>query len=61
MALAIMDKHDALYFQRRADEARAACSHKGGGRQSRIAGHLALAYTALARRKQAREEAELSD
>ena len=54
--MTIMAKHDALYFQKRADEARAACSHKGGGRQSRIAGHLALAYGALARRKAAQEK-----
>lgn len=56
-----MAQHDALYFQKRADEARAACSHKGGGRRARVAGHLALAYSALARRKQAKEQAKLSD
>lgn len=51
-----MARHDALYFQKRADEARAACSHKGGGRDARVAGHLALAYAALARRKKAEAE-----
>jgi len=53
-----MAQHDRAYFERRASEARAAASHKGGGRDCRVAGHLALAYEALARRCRADERAE---
>ena len=43
--------HDRDYFRRRAAEARAAASHKGDHELIEVAGHLALAYAALARRK----------
>ncbi|HMI40256.1 MAG TPA: hypothetical protein VK485_03370 [Sphingomicrobium sp.] len=43
--------HDRDYFRRRAAEARAAASHKGDHESIEVAGHLALAYAALARRK----------
>ena len=46
---------DCHYTQRAAEKRREA-SRKGGGRSSRIAGHLALAYGALARAKAARAE-----
>ncbi|HET9811892.1 MAG TPA: hypothetical protein VFP53_09405 [Sphingomicrobium sp.] len=43
--------HDSEYFRRRAAEARAAsCSHDEG-EEADIAGQLALAYAALARRR----------
>jgi hypothetical protein len=44
------DAHDSDYFRRRADEARAAASSKGRDEQAAVAGELALAYAALARR-----------
>jgi hypothetical protein len=43
--------HDRDYFRRRAAEARAAASHKGDHESIEVAGHLALAYAALARHK----------
>lgn len=43
--------HD--YFHRRAAEARAAASSKDRPEQAEVAGELALAYTALARRRAA--------
>jgi hypothetical protein len=43
--------HDRDYFRRRAAEARAAASHKGDHETIEVAGHLALAYAALARCK----------
>jgi hypothetical protein len=43
--------HDSDYCRRRAAEARAAASHKGESEDVRIAGDLALAYAALARRR----------
>ncbi len=49
--------HDRDYFRRRAAEARAAASHKGDHESIEVAGHLALAYAALARRKAASTEA----
>ena len=51
MLRTIMKDHDRDYFERRAAEAREKACHKGGGRDSRVAGHLALAYAALARAK----------
>lgn len=42
--------HDSDY-SRRAAEARAAACHKGESEDARIAGDLALAYAALARRR----------
>jgi hypothetical protein len=42
--------HDSEYFRRRAAEARSAAFHKDDGEGAEVAGHLALAYAALARR-----------
>lgn len=49
--------HDSDYCRRRAAEARAAASHKGETEAARIAGDLALAYAALAKRRMAAAEA----
>jgi len=43
--------HDHDYFRRRAAEARSAAFHKDDGDGVEVAGHLALAYAALARRR----------
>lgn len=43
--------HDSDYFRRRAAEARAAAASKDFGASAEAAGDLALAYSALARRK----------
>ena len=45
--------HDSEYFRRRADEARAAAFTKHDGDGAAVAGDLALAYAALARRRAA--------
>jgi hypothetical protein len=45
--------HDTDYFRRRAAEARAAASSKDYGENVEVAGDLALAYAALARRRAA--------
>jgi hypothetical protein len=45
--------HDPDYFRRRAAEARASAFHKDDGEGVEVAGHLALAYSALARRGRA--------
>ena len=45
--------HDSDYFRRRAAEARAAASSKDFGENAEVAGDLALAYAALARRRAA--------
>ena len=50
--------HDSDYFRRRAAEARDAASHKDDGESVEVAGHLALAYAALARRRKAAAAAE---
>jgi hypothetical protein len=50
--------HDSEYFRRRADEARAAASGKGRGEEAAVAGELALAYAALARRRAAEDAGE---
>ena len=42
--------HDSDYFRRRAAEVRSTAFHKEGGESVEVAGHLALAYAALARR-----------
>jgi hypothetical protein len=42
--------HDSEYFRRRAAEARAAAFSKQDGDGAAVAGDLALAYAALARR-----------
>ena len=49
--------HDKEYFLRRAAEARAAASLKHQGDAAAVAGDLALAYAALARRRSAVAEA----
>ena len=43
--------HDDDYFRRRAAEARAAACSKDYGESVEVAGDLALAYAALARRR----------
>ena len=50
--------HDADYFRRRAAEARAAACAKGEEHTAEVAGELALAYAALARRRAAQTETE---
>lgn len=42
--------HDGDYFRRRAAEARAAAFRRDDGEDAEVAGQLALAYAALARR-----------
>lgn len=42
--------HDGDYFRRRAAEARAAAFRPEDGEDAEVAGQLALAYSALARR-----------
>lgn len=43
--------HDRDYFRQRAAEARAAAFRRDEGEDAEVAGQLALAYAALARRK----------
>ena len=43
---------DSAYFRQRAAEARASCAN-GRGEEAAVAGELALAYAALARRRSA--------
>ena len=50
--------HDLEYFRRRAAEARAAALHKDDGEGVEVAGQLALAYAALARRRSSAETAD---
>jgi hypothetical protein len=45
--------HDSDYFRRRAAEARSSAFHKDDGEGVEVAGHLALAYAALARCRKA--------
>jgi hypothetical protein len=49
--------HDSDYFRRRAAEARAAAFRRDEGGDAEVAGQLALAYAALARRGDERAEA----
>ncbi len=49
--------HDSDYFRRRAAEARAAAFSKDYGESAEVAGDLALAYAALARRRAAKAKA----
>lgn len=51
--------HDRDYFRQRAAEARAAAFRRDEGEDAEVAGQLALAYAALARRKGAPVEAEI--
>ena len=53
--------HDREYFRRRAAEARSAAFHKDDGEGVEVAGHLALAYAALARRRGAPPKADAAD
>ena len=53
--------HDSDYFRRRAAEARAAASSKDFGENAEVAGDLALAYAALARRRAATTEAPVEE
>jgi hypothetical protein len=48
--------HDSEYFRRRAEEARATVYSKDQEETGDIAGDLALAYSALARRRAAASE-----
>ena len=50
--------HDLDYFRRRAAEARAAALHKDDGEGVEVAGQLALAYAALARRRSSADAAD---
>lgn len=50
--------HDSDYFRRRAAEARAAACDKLSSHNSEVAGDLALAFAALARRHSAALAAE---
>jgi hypothetical protein len=49
---------DSEYFRQRAAEARAAASVKGRAEEAAVAGELALAYAALARRRAAADAEE---
>jgi hypothetical protein len=51
--------HDGDYFRQRATEARAAAFRRDEGEDAEVAGQLALAYAALARRKAEPAEAEI--
>ena len=53
--------HDSDYFRRRAAEARAAALCKDRAEAVEVAGDLALAYAALARRRAAASPAETAD
>jgi len=53
--------HDSDYFRRRAAEARASAFCKEQGESVEIAGDLALAYAALAKRKSASPPAILAE
>lgn len=52
--------HDRDYFRQRATEARAAAFRRDEGEDAEVAGQLALAYAALARRKAAPAEVEIA-
>lgn len=53
--------HDSEYCRRRAAEARASAFCKDFGEDVEVAGDLALAYAALARRRQAAAEVQSPD
>lgn len=53
--------HDSDYFRRRAAEARAAAASKDFGATAEAAGDLALAYSALARRRAAAAEKDAAE
>ena len=51
--------HDRDYFRQRATEGRAAAFRRDEGEDAEVAGQLALAYAALARRKATQAEVEI--
>jgi len=51
--------HDRDYFRQRATEARAAAFRRDEGEDAEVAGQLALAYAALARRTSTPAEVEI--
>ena len=53
--------HDRDYFRRRAAEARFAALQKGDSESVEVAGQLALAYAALARRRGAPAKPDAAD
>jgi hypothetical protein len=53
--------HDRDYFRRRAAEARAAAFRRVEGEEAEVAGQLALAYAALARRQAPQPAPALED
>ena len=53
--------NDREYFRRRAAEARSAALRSGDGEDVEVAGHLALAYAALARRGRAATKEDAPD
>ena len=53
--------HDSDYFRRRATEARNTASREEEGESAEVAGYLALAYAALARRRKAAPAADTPD
>lgn len=53
-----MMTRDSEYFRQRAAEARAMASANGRAEEAAVAGELALAYSALARRRAAADEEE---
>jgi hypothetical protein len=53
--------HDCDYFRRRAAEARAAAFRREEGEEAEVAGQLALAYAALARRQAPQPAPALED
>ncbi|MEO8175215.1 MAG: hypothetical protein ABI626_00975 [Sphingomicrobium sp.] len=53
--------HDYEYFRRRAAEARSAVFNHDDGDGIEVAGHLALAYAALARRRGAPPKEDAAD
>ena len=53
--------HDRDYFRQRAAQARAAAFRKDDGEGVEVAGHLALAYAALARRRAARPVSDAAE
>ena len=50
--------HNSDYFRRRAAGAQTSARHDDDGESVEVAGHLALAYAALARRRKAAEAVE---
>jgi hypothetical protein len=52
--------HDRDYFRQRAAEARAAAFRRDEGEDAEVAGQLALAYSALARRKATPVDVEIA-